>query len=235
MRTDLAYVVPTLNCLHFTKQAVQSIPWQLGDRIYVIDNGSTDGTPGWIHNYMMPRASIDLTEFKENRGVAVAWNLGLRKAFADGYECALVMNNDIVLAADTVPALERGQKKYGGVVSAHTVAAINAMYQIERRSTYGLPVDYSCFMMDAETFAKVGQFDEAFWPAYFEDQDWDCRAESMGVPRGYLGDAVAVHFVSQTIGGGHVPGHETFFEHNRKLFLSRWGDYIRGGRHARSL
>jgi GT2 family glycosyltransferase len=228
--SGLAYVIPTLNCLHFTKQAVQSISARCGDRIYVIDNGSSDGTPDWLHNH----TSVDLTAFKDNRGVAHAWNLGLRKAFSEGFDRALVMNNDIVLAADTVQALERGLKRHGGIVSAHTVAAMSAMYLIERRNTYGLPVDYACFMLEAATFERVGPFDEAFWPAYFEDQDFDCRAESIGIPRGYIGDAVAVHFVSQTLAGGHVPKHAEYFEKNRKLFLSRWRDYIREGRHARS-
>jgi GT2 family glycosyltransferase len=231
-----AYVIPTLNCLHFTKQAVQSIPWRSGDWVYIIDNGSTDGTGEWVREQQdKGLMSIDLTEFSKNRGVAAAWNLGLKSAFADGFERALVMNNDIVLASDTVPALERGHELYGGIVSAHTVAAMSAMYLIQRQRTYGLPIDYACFMLDAATFKEVGPFDEAFYPAYFEDQDFDCRAESMGIPRGYLGDAVAVHFVSQTIGGGHVPQHAEYFEKNRQLFLARWGDYIRGGRHARSL
>ena len=227
VRAGLAYVIPTLNCLHFTKQAIQSIPWQPWDRIYVIDNGSKDGTPDFFRNN--PR--IELTEFNDNRGVAHAWNLGLRRAFSDGFGRALVMNNDIVLASDTVPALERGLERHGGIVSAHTVAAMSAMYLIERKSmVYGLPVDYSCFMLGAETFERVGPFDEQFWPAYFEDQDFDCRAESMGIPRGYVGDAVAVHFVSQTLQGGHVPEHAAYFERNQRLFLARWGDYIRGGR-----
>ncbi len=226
--------MPTLNCLHFTKQAVQSIPWKPGDWIYVIDNGSTDGTGEWIRE-QQEKMSIDLTEFGRNRGVATAWNLGLRCAFRDGFDRALVMNNDIVLSSDTLPALLRGHKHYGGIVSAHTVAAMSAMYLVERRKVYGLPVDYSCFMLDAATFAEVGPFDEEFYPAYFEDQDFDCRAEQKGIPRGYLGDAVAVHFVSQTISGGHVPQHAEYFEKNRQLFLARWGDYIRGGRHARSL
>lgn len=228
---NCAFIIPTLNCLDFTKQAVLSIPQGL-NRIYLIDNGSTDGTGKWAREQEIP---IDVTEFGENRGVAAAWNYGLRKAFGDGYTRALVMNNDIVLANDTLPALFEGLERYGGVVSAHSVAAMAAMYRVDRHRGYGLPVDYSCFMLKPETFEKVGPFDEAFWPAYFEDQDWDCRAEQMGVPRGYVGNAVVVHFVSQTIQTGQIPKHAEYFEKNRQLFLARWGDYIRGGRNARSL
>jgi GT2 family glycosyltransferase len=228
-----AFIIPTLNCLDFTKQAVRSIPRMPGlDRIYLIDNGSTDGTIDWARGQEIP---MDVTAFGANRGVAAAWNFGIRKAFADGYARVLVMNNDIVLANDTLPALFGGIAKHGGVVSAHTVAAMSAMYRVDRQKTYGLPVDYSCFMLEPGTFEAVGPFDEAFWPAYFEDQDWDCRAEQKGIPRGYVGDAVAVHFVSQTLAAGHVPQHAEYFEKNRQLFLARWGDYIRGGRYARSL
>jgi len=232
--SGLAYVIPTLNCLHFTKQAIQSIPWRAVDKIYVIDNGSKDGTPDWLRRQVeVGLPSVDLTAFKVNRGVAHAWNVGLRKAFSEGFDRALVTNNDIVLANDTVPALERGLERHGGIVSVHTIAAMSAMYLLDRQPmVYGLPVDYSCFMLGAATFEQIGPFDEQFWPAYFEDQDFDCRAESLGIPRGYVGDAVAVHFVSQTIHGGHVKEHEKYFERNRQLFLARWGDYIRGGRRA---
>jgi len=228
----LAFVIPTMNNLHFTKQAILSIHVRRGDRIFVIDNGSTDGTLEWLEEQRKKGTDIAVTSFGENRGVAVAWNRGLNEAFDDGHIRALVMNNDVVLAADTVEALERGYNKHLGIVSTHSVAALNALYLVERRPTYELPVDYSCFMLSRAVFAKVGPFDEEFYPAYFEDQDFDCRAEQLGVPRGCLGDAVVCHYASQTLQSGQLPNHTEDFERNRKRFMDRWGGYIRGGRHA---
>lgn len=230
----LAFVIPTMNMIEFTRQAILSIPVRIGDVIYVVDNGSTDGTLEWLTAQQKIR-DVDITSFGENLGVAKAWNTGLKKAFSEGFDLALVMNNDVILAADTLPALERGHARHGGIVSATTVASLAALYRFDRNQTYLLPVDYSCFMLDRRTYEKVGAFDEEFYPAYFEDQDFDCRAEQMGVPRGTLGEAVVTHFVSQTLKSGQLPGHNADFLRNQKRFLARWGDYIRGGRHAHSL
>lgn len=228
----LAFIIPTFNLLHFTKQAILSIALRPGDRIFVVDNGSTDGTLEWLREQQHREPFIDVIAFGKNRGVAVAWNRGLTEAFERGHPRALVMNNDVVLAADTVDALERGYNKHLGIVSSHSVAAMNALYLVERRPTYELPVDYSCFMLSRAVFAKVGPFDEAYWPGYFEDQDFDCRAEQLGVPRGCLGDAIVCHYASQTLQSGQLPNHTEDFERNRKRFMDRWGGYIRGGRHA---
>lgn len=227
----LAFVIPTMNCLHFTRQALLSIPIRLGDTIYMVDNGSTDGTLEWLEDQRRSR-DMDITAFGENRGVAAAWNLGLRKAFSEGYDRALVMNNDVILAADTLPALERAHQVRGGIVSAHSVAGLNALYLVDRRATVEPRVDYACFLLDRLTFEKVGVFDEGYYPAYFEDQDFDCRAEQMGVPRGTIGDAIVCHFVSQTLHSGQLPDHAEYFERNRKRFMDRWQGYILGGRHA---
>jgi len=231
----LAFVIPTMNCLHFTRQAITSIAVRPGDCIYVIDNGSTDGTLDWLEEQRRKGRPIVVTAFGQNLGVAAAWNRGLETAFEDGHLKALVMNNDVILAADTVDALERGYNKHLGVVSAHSVAAINALYLVERTPTYQLPVDYSCFLLSRAVYAKVGPFDEGYWPAYFEDQDWDCRAEQLGVPRGTLGDAVTCHFHSQTLHSGQLPEHAHYFAKNQARFMEKWKDYILGGRRAPGL
>lgn len=228
----LAFIIPTMNLLHFTKQAVLSIFLRPGDHIFVMDNGSSDGTLEWLEQQRRGGLSLSVTAFGKNLGVAAAWNRGLEEAFEAGHLRAIVMNNDVVLAADTVPALERGHNKYLGIVSTHSVASINALYQLERKPTYGLPVDYSCFMLSRAIYAKVGPFDEGYMPAYFEDQDFDCRAEQLGVPRGHLGDAVVCHYVSQTLHSGQLPDHNEAFRRNQQRFMERWGDYIRGGRRA---
>lgn len=229
----LAFVIPTMNLLNFTRQAVLSISLRQGDHIYVVDNGSSDGTLEWLEQQRKSGRGLSVTAFGKNMGVAAAWNRGLEEAFEDGHLRAIVMNNDVVLAADTVPALERGHNKYLGIVSAHSVAAISALYQVERRPTYELPVDYSCFLISRAIYAKVGPFDEGYFPGYFEDQDFDCRAEQLGVPRGCLGDAVVCHYVSQTLQSGQLPHHSEDFERNRQRFMSRWKDYLQGGRNAR--
>jgi GT2 family glycosyltransferase len=229
LRHPLAYVIPVLNCVEYTRQAIASIQFGTYDKLIVIDNGSTDGTEAEM------RASRDVSVYirhEKNTGVAASWNEGLRMAFELGYELVLVMNNDVVLAPDTVPALLRWQQKTGGIVSAHSVAALHALTIVDRREVFGPPCDWSCFMISKSIVDKVGWFDEAYFPAYFEDMDYDCRAEQAGIQRGHAGDAVVCHFHSRTLHGGHIENHEKFFEANRRRFIDRWGSFIQGGRNA---
>ena len=227
---SLAYVIPVLNNIKYTRQAIESIRFSPGDRLIVIDNGSTDGT----ENYVRFRDGLPLTYIRHERntGVAASWNEGLRTAFDLGFDLALVMNNDVVLAADTVPALIRWHQQTGGIVSAQSVAALHAVAIIDRREVYQQPCDYSCFLISKAIVEKVGWFDEAYYPAYFEDMDYECRAEIAGVQTGHAADAVVCHYHSRTIHEGHLPDHEKHFATNRTRFVARWGQYIRGGRHA---
>lgn len=224
----LGYVIPTMNLLPLLKQAIRSLPLKPVDTLVVVDNGSTDGTLEWLQEQRQHGRPIDVIAFGENRGVAAAWNKGLATVFGKGYVLAIVLNNDVVFAADTLEALVRGYNRYGGIVSAHSVAQMSALYQVDRNPTYGLPVNYSCFMLSCWTFRQIGPFDEAYWPAYFEDQDFDCRAEVLKVPRGILGDAVVCHFHSQTLQSGQLPDHTEQFEANRKRFMDKWQDHVRG-------
>src|SRR5439155_4666635 len=50
----------------------------------------------------------------------------------------------------------------------------------------------------AETWRKVGRFDEGYF-LYLEDVDWCLRAADLGVPTWFLGSAVVRHEVSATV------------------------------------
>jgi GT2 family glycosyltransferase len=228
---SLAVVIPVLNCLEYTRQAIASIQFGAGDQLFVIDNGSTDGTPVEME-ILQQRLPLIYIRHERNTGVAAAWNQGLKLAFQFGHDPVLVMNNDVVLAPDTVPALLRWHQKTGGIASAQSVAALHALSLIDRRETFGEPCDYSCFMISKAIVDKVGYFDEGYWPAYFEDLDYDCRAEQAGIPRGYCGDAIVCHYHSRTIHAGHIENHDQYFAANRERFIARWGAFIQGGRHA---
>jgi GT2 family glycosyltransferase len=232
---SLAFVLPVLNCLAYTRQAIASIQFGAGDQLFVIDNGSTDGTPAEMQTYLDAKLPLVYVRHERNTGVAAAWNQGLKFAFQFGHDPVLVMNNDVVLAHDTVPALLRWHEKTGGIISAHSVAALHALDLVDRREIYQEPCDYSCFLISKSIVDRVGWFDEAYFPAYFEDMDYDCRAEMAGIPRGHAGDAVVCHFQSRTLHEGHIENHERHFEANRRRFLARWERYILGGRNARSV
>lgn len=223
---SLAYTIPVLNCIKYTRLAIASIRFQPNDHLFLIDNGSTDETQAEMLE-LSKTLPMTYVRHEENTGVAAAWNEGMKLAFKAGHMHVLVMNNDVILAEDTVPALLRWQKESGGVVSAHSVVTVHALQYVDRHHTFTEPCDYSCFLITKAIVDKVGWFDTGYWPAYFEDYDYDCRLEVAGIPRGHAGDAVVCHFPSRTINEGGIKNHEEYFKKNYKRWVGQWGLYIR--------
>ena len=123
-----------------------------------------------------------------NLGVARSWNFGVItgiKDFAADY--FLILNNDTLLHPDTidemVAELERGEAM---LVSATNLSGdlaeppeILIYKNLLERKLRDCP-DFSCFMIGREALEKVGPFDENFYPAYFEDNDYHYRIRLAG-------------------------------------------------------
>src|SRR4051812_10707030 len=94
-------VCPVRNNLHLTREAVRTFRAQdIGDvEIYIIDNGSTDGTSDWLFaNHGLFRAHHQ----GYGRSVAASWNSALEYIFNVLHQDhALVVNNDVELRPDT--------------------------------------------------------------------------------------------------------------------------------------
>lgn len=88
-------VVVTLNALPWAERALESVR---GERLVVVDHGSTDGTLELVRT-RFPEASLVQ---QENRGLGAGWNAGIERAA--GSEYVLLLNADAWLVGD---ALER--------------------------------------------------------------------------------------------------------------------------------
>ena len=218
MEPDVAVVIPVVNCLTYTRQAVGSI-YPRG-RLYLIDNGSTDGTQAWAES----RADDHFVYLRQERnlGVAASWNLGLRRAFDDGYGLVLVANNDVVFAPDTLPALRAWAVETEGFITVHAVPSLGFLERLPREHRLDQPLDFCAFLINPVIVGRVGWFDEAYWPAYFEDCDYQKRMEQAGVRMGRAMDAVACHYWSRTIREGGVK-NAPYFEQNQRRFMTKWG------------
>lgn len=217
-----AVVMAAVNCLAYSKRAVDTAHPRAA--LYFIDNGSTDGTREWatemdrLHNLRyLPQG--------HNLGVAKSWNLGIRKAFEDGHSRVLVSNNDVVYWPDTISTLERWQEETGGLVTAHSVAHMDALEHQERRHELEDMPDFAVFMLDRAVVARVGWFDEGYVQAYWEDLDYMLRLKDAGIRYGRALDALVCHYHSRTIHEGGVKPYP-YFEANRQRFLRKWGNRL---------
>jgi len=133
--------------------------------------------------------------------LAATWNHGLYFAWECGAAEALVVNNDVVLAPNTLELLcaerLRGALLVTGVsVTAQQFQPGQLALQPEG---HGGP-DFSCFLIDAHCHGHFS-FDEGFVPAYCEDVDLHRRMllEKAG-HRAYSINLPFLHHRSTTIG-----------------------------------
>lgn len=134
---------------------------------------------------------------KENRGVPASWNLILNEAFIHGYDWAFIGSNDCFLAPGSLAAAVAVLGTEGvGIWHLHAM---------------------NFWAISRETVDRVGWFDENFWPAYHEDQDYHYRMKLAGIGRRNVLRASAEHLGSQTIAAGYE------CRNNDEYYRRKWG------------
>lgn len=75
---------------------------------------------------------------------------------------------------------------------------------------------WSCVVPTAEAVMRAGLWDEAFYPIYFDDDDYERRLKHFGVPFHTI-DAVVRHDNSSTLRSGFSERNQKTFRANQKL------------------
>ncbi len=189
--------------------------------VIVVDNGSRDDTVPWLRERWPQVETISLPE---NVGVTAALNVCAR---AGRGALVALLNNDLELEPDClgelVAALEQhpeagwaGAKLLDfaqrdvldGAGDVFTWAATggrrghgerDAGQYEQPRAIFGACGGAAVYRRSA--FARVGEFDEDFF-AFYEDVDWNLRAQLAGLSCRYVPSAVVYHMGSATIGRG---------------------------------
>lgn len=158
---------------------------------------------------------------KDNWGVAKSWNWGIRTALAEGADFVLVLNDDVRLETpDFVERLQEDLTREGVIMVCGHPDHVAPQSPDSRLAM-------SAFMCDGRLFSEIGEFDENFAPAYFEDSDMLHRIKISQHWRTYYdSDAVFHHWVSSTrneIRGARQTGRD--YKRNRERFFTKWGFY----------
>ena len=241
-RKLVSIVMLTFNRLALTRRAIASLrastrqPYEL----IVVDNGSTDDTPAFLAALEGEGARV--VRNPVNRGVAAGWNQGLRLANGD---CLMVLNNDVVLTGDWLERMTRAAYDVprAGLVGCRTnVAGGPQALLTGGEDPAGLPffahrhaalADRSWFELPRlvavallwrrETFDRLGEFDERFTPASYEDDDYSLRSLQAGYRNIVANDA----FIDHVGSASHLPNGIDFAEirlANCRRFIEKWGD-----------
>lgn len=230
----LAIICPVVNCLEYTKQFIESIKTKLKYKIIIIDNASTDGTTGYLIS-ISKKYPIRVIKSSYNMGVSAAWNLGIRTAIEEYHSnYFLIPNNDIILYSKTIDTLINTIQKKDVVLA--TSFNINTGDGLPRnvddtntliKEKITEEPDFSCFMIKKETIEKIGYFDERYYPAYFEDNDYHYRIKVAGLKAVKTTNSVYFHFGSMTIKNNETTRalSNNFYLNNKEYYKNKWGGY----------
>lgn len=128
-----------------------------GIKIFIVDNGSQCIVDHVTQHYPADTVSVLLPS--ENLGVAGSWNELCYRIFKE-HDHALILNDDIYLGRTELDILQ----------------LLNDPSNTSTGFFKGL-MDWCAFIISKDTFAKVGDFDTGFFPAYYEDNDYAYRME----------------------------------------------------------
>jgi len=103
----VAVVVVTFNRADLLGRMLDGLAAQTHrpDAVYIVDNASTDHTREVLDRWHGGDLPLEVTHNPDNLGGAGGFHLGLRRAYADGFDRIWLMDDDVVPAPDCLAVL----------------------------------------------------------------------------------------------------------------------------------
>jgi len=211
----LLVVIVTYNAMHWVKRCFDSLfSSTILPTVFVVDNGSTDGTQSYIQkNY----SDVIFIQSKDNLGFGRANNLGLKYALENNYDYIYLLNQDAWVFPDVFEKLIKislSNPEFGlispmqmnadlyhidknfcvGLFKYHNKEFINDLYNDNLKEVY----ETTPFVMAAHWFLtnkcikKVGGFSPVF-KHYGEDNNYADRVKFHGFKIGVVPSVRVVH------------------------------------------
>jgi GT2 family glycosyltransferase len=139
---------------------------------------------------------------EKNLGVSGSWNMIMDYADKVKATHVLMLNDDIYLGKSE--------------------EEINTIIRLWNPEFLCTELNWCSFILSVDAYKKIGKFDENFFPAYFEDNDYFRRMMLLNVP--IIMNAMLnpiIYRNSMTI--LKTPELNNCFEKNRQYYISKWG------------
>jgi rhamnosyltransferase len=214
------------------------------EKLYVIDNSpeSSDEGSSYFDKY---QSSISYLPLGDNKGIATAQNIGIRKCMADGYSHVLLLDQDSALPPGMVNkliAVERELLKRGEKVAAvgpifidektgNYPRVVRLLMQRQRESAQssGEPIPTGALqasgsLIRCRVFSAVGtMLDELFIDHV--DTEWGYRAKERGYKSYLTPDVVLQHSTGDKV--IHLFGREIYLHNSiRHYYIVRNSVYL---------
>jgi GT2 family glycosyltransferase len=196
-----AMVVPIINGYQYLDKMMETINYPIQNLI-IIDNGASknDWTPTW--NQWVSK--VWHLKFPSNLGVPGSWNLGIKSLPMCNYW--LISNADVEWAEDSLKMFAE-QSDPNKIVLSNAGAA------------------WCAFTIGWKVVEKVGLFDENFYPIYFEDNDYQHRAELQNIE--IVNSFIPVaHVNSVSIKNGYAERNNVTFPDNQDYWQHKKSNNI---------
>lgn len=150
-----------------------------------------------------------------NRGLGRSCNEALIDGYGrDGMDVMMTANDDLIPAAGDIECIARAaveNREYYTVTGMGVVGGRNE------------DVGISLGAINPIALETIGYYDPNFFPAYYEDVDYERRAMLAGLRRLSLPDTHIVHSGSSSL--PHVPKdtHDAQFKANQDYYARKWG------------
>jgi GT2 family glycosyltransferase len=200
--------IPILNRLDLLSHCLLAIDHPA--EVVEVNNNATDGSFRRDLERLTGERSlagdgvgVQTLQQERNLGVAASWNLILRTGFASGRQSVLIGSNDTFLRLGSLAAALAGDPEVG---IRHLCA-------------------WNFFLIRRFVLEEVGWFDENFYPAYKEDQDYSYRCALAGVRRANVDGAGGEHVGSATINSDQRYRGRNGYTHdwNGRYYAEKWG------------
>ena len=139
---------------------------------------------------------------EKNLGVSGSWNMIMDYADKVKATHVLMLNDDIYLGKSE--------------------EEINTIIRLWKPEFLCTELNWCSFILSIDAYKKIGKFDENFFPAYYEDNDYFRRMMLLNIP--IVMNAMLnpiIYRNSMTI--LKTPELNNGFEKNRQYYISKWG------------
>lgn len=214
----------TIKCLDSLKKQTYD-----NFQIYLIDNNSANGSIEKLEPVVKDDSKVIFDKQPTNTGFTGGVNIGIQYAIDNGFDAAVLFNNDAQADKDWLKNLVESATRTGAAMTTSLLLSEDGktiddagdfytMWGVPELRAEGKPAGEapeSGFVFGAtggatlyttEMFRAIGLFDETFF-AYNEDVDISWRAQLAGFKAYYEKSAIAYHKHSAT--SSKIPGFTT--------------------------
>ena len=215
MTEQILLCIPTVTQYDLCIKELQSAEaGTLKPSYVIIDNGGNFMQRMLAIDPTLPDQKVNVINFGKNLGCASSWNIFLKEYPPESI--CIIANDDLTFESDAIEHLIDcyNQHKDNPSVGMITLHGINAHSH------------YCCFIVTKTAIEKVGYFDETFYPAYYEDCDYDYRLRLAGLTTIFADKGIYHHVGSAThkaLTPEQLEEHHKNFTKNKNYYEAKWG------------